>query len=139
MEIAVKMAEMSSEGRGRRQRRRWRGDSPPAGIMGERRPLAPFFHGFMGALPHGDGIHGGGKNVALVAANSWVEVVTARKNPHYSNCLLFYFSRQLDVMHHHASITLHVLPKKKINLFLFCLYGITINPLLFIFLIKTTL
>jgi hypothetical protein len=34
MEIAVKMAEMSSEGRGRR-----RGDSPAASIMGERRPL----------------------------------------------------------------------------------------------------
>jgi hypothetical protein len=65
MEIAVKMAKMSSEGRGA---------SPVAGIMGERRPLAPFLHGFMGALPHGDGIHGGGENVALVAANSWMEV-----------------------------------------------------------------
>jgi hypothetical protein len=77
MEIAVKMAEMSSEGRGRQQRRGTgggAGDSPAADIMGERRPLAPFLHGFMGALPHGDGIHGGGKNVALVAANSWVEV-----------------------------------------------------------------
>ena len=42
------------------------GDSfPAAGIMEERRPLAPFLHGFMGALPHGDGIHGGGKNVAF--------------------------------------------------------------------------
>jgi hypothetical protein len=50
------------------------GDSPAAGIMGERRPLAPFLHRFMGALPHGDGIHGGGENVALMAANSWVEV-----------------------------------------------------------------
>jgi hypothetical protein len=50
------------------------GDSPAAGIMGERRPLAPFLHDFMGALPHGDGIHGGGENVALVTANSWVEV-----------------------------------------------------------------
>jgi hypothetical protein len=50
------------------------GDSPTAGIMGERCSLAPILHGFMGALPHGDGIHGGGKNVALVAANSWVEV-----------------------------------------------------------------
>jgi hypothetical protein len=49
-------------------------DSPAAGIMGERRPLAPFLHGFMGALPHGDGIHGGGENVALVAADLWVEV-----------------------------------------------------------------
>ena len=51
------------------------GDSfPAAGIMGEHRPLAPFLHGFLGALPHKDGIHGGGKNVALVAANSWVEM-----------------------------------------------------------------
>jgi hypothetical protein len=77
MEIAVKMAEISSEGRGRR---RWRGggvgDSPAAGIMGERRPLVPFLYGFMGALPHGDGIHEGGENMALVAANSWVEVST---------------------------------------------------------------
>jgi hypothetical protein len=71
MEIAVKMTEMSSEGRGRRG---GAGDSPAAGIMGERRPLAPFLYGFMGALPHGDGIYGGGENVALVAANSWVEV-----------------------------------------------------------------
>jgi hypothetical protein len=45
MEIAVKMAEMISKGRGR-----WRGGggggagiSPAAGIMGERRPLAPSF------------------------------------------------------------------------------------------------
>ncbi len=46
------------------------GDSfPAAGIMGAL-PLSPFLHGFLGALPHGDGIHGGGKNVALVAANS---------------------------------------------------------------------
>jgi hypothetical protein len=78
MEIAVKMAEMSSEGRRRQQRcgggGGGAGDSPTAGIMGERRPLAPFLHGFMGALPHGDGIHGGGEKVALVDANSWVEV-----------------------------------------------------------------
>ena len=51
------------------------GDSfPAAGIMGEHRPLAPFLHGFLGALPHGDGIHVGGKNVAFMAANSWVEM-----------------------------------------------------------------
>ena len=51
------------------------GDSfPAAGITGEHRPLAPFLHGFLGSLPYGYGIHGGGKNVALVAANSWVEV-----------------------------------------------------------------
>ena len=41
--------------------------------MGERLPLAPFLHGFMGALPHGDGIHEGGKNVAFEVGNSWVE------------------------------------------------------------------
>jgi hypothetical protein len=75
MEIAVKMTEMSREGRGRRRRcSGGTGDSPATDIMGERRPLAPFLHGFMGALPHRDGIHGGGENVALVAANSWVEV-----------------------------------------------------------------
>ena len=34
---------------------------PTAGIMGERRPLASFLHGFLGALPHGDGIHGEAK------------------------------------------------------------------------------
>jgi hypothetical protein len=56
MEIAVKMVEMSSEGAGSSV-----GDSfPAAGIMGECRPLAPFLHSFMGALPYGDGIHGGG-------------------------------------------------------------------------------
>jgi hypothetical protein len=56
MEIAVKMVERSSVGAGGGAR-----DSfPAAGIMGERRPLAPFLHGFMGALPHGDEIHGGG-------------------------------------------------------------------------------
>jgi hypothetical protein len=63
MEIAVKMVETSSKGRGRRRRcgaGGGAGDSPAAGIMGERRPLAPFLHGFMGALPHGDGIHEGG-------------------------------------------------------------------------------
>ena len=41
-------------------------------MEGERRPLASFLHGFLGALPHGDEVHGGGKNVALVAGNSWV-------------------------------------------------------------------
>jgi hypothetical protein len=59
MEIAVKMVERSSEGAGDGGGGAW--DSfPAAGIMGERRPLALFLHGFMGALPHGDGIHGGG-------------------------------------------------------------------------------
>jgi hypothetical protein len=76
MEIAVKMVERRSEGAGGGGGAgNGAGDSfPAAGIMGERRPLAPFLHGFMGAIPHGDGIHGEGENVALVAANSWVEV-----------------------------------------------------------------
>jgi hypothetical protein len=56
MEIAVKMVERSSEGAGSGAG----GSFPAASIMGERRPLAPFLHGFMGALPHGDGIYGGG-------------------------------------------------------------------------------
>jgi hypothetical protein len=56
MEIAVKMVERRSEGAGGGA-----GNSfPTAGIMGERCPLASFLHGFMGALSHGDGIHGGG-------------------------------------------------------------------------------
>jgi hypothetical protein len=46
---------------------------PAVGFMGERRPLAPFRYVFLGALPHGDGIHGGGKNVAFGGCNSWVE------------------------------------------------------------------
>jgi hypothetical protein len=59
IEIAVKMVERSSEGAGGAGGSA--GDSfPAAGIMGECRSLAPFLHGFMGALPHGDGIHGGG-------------------------------------------------------------------------------
>ena len=51
--------------------------SRAAGNKGERRPLALFLHGFLGALSHGDGIHGGGKNVALVAANSWFGVLAS--------------------------------------------------------------
>jgi hypothetical protein len=55
MEIAVKMVERSSEGAGGGGGAGdGAGDSfPAAGIMGERRPLAPFLNGFMGALPHG--------------------------------------------------------------------------------------
>ena len=72
MEMAVKTAERAVRSAGRRRRRRGAGNSfPAAGIMGELRPLASHLHGFLGALPHGDGIHRGGKNVALVAANSW--------------------------------------------------------------------
>ena len=60
MEIVVKMVERSSEGVGGSGAGGGTGDSfPAAGIMGERRPLAPFLLGFMGALPHGDGIYGG--------------------------------------------------------------------------------
>ena len=66
MEMTVKSMERAARGVGWCQRRRWRrGSSCAAGSMGERRPLAPFLHGFLGALPHGDGIHGGGKNVAF--------------------------------------------------------------------------
>ena len=36
-------------------------------------PLSPLLHGLLRALSYGDGIHGGGKNVALEAGNSWVE------------------------------------------------------------------
>jgi hypothetical protein len=54
MEIVVKMVERSSEGAGGSDVGGDAGDSfPAAGIMGERRPLAPFLHGFMGALPQG--------------------------------------------------------------------------------------
>jgi hypothetical protein len=59
------------EQRGARAAAAARGTPPPPASWGS---TAPFLHGFMGALPHEDGIHGGGKNVALVAANSWVEV-----------------------------------------------------------------
>jgi hypothetical protein len=52
IEIVVKMVERSSEGAG--------GGDGAGDSAGERRPLAPFLHGFMGALPHRDGIHRGG-------------------------------------------------------------------------------
>jgi hypothetical protein len=61
----ARMAMVARRRRGGLPRRRHHGGAPP---------LSPFLHGFMGAIPHGDGIHGGGKNMALVAANSWVEV-----------------------------------------------------------------
>ena len=69
MEMAVKTMERAKRSAGRRRgellpRRRHHGGAPP---------LSPFLHGFLGALPHGDGIHGGGKNVVLEASNSWVE------------------------------------------------------------------
>jgi hypothetical protein len=63
MEMAVKTSERAA---------RWRRAAaargtpfPAAGKVGERRPLASLLHGFKGALPHGDGIYGGGKNVAF--------------------------------------------------------------------------
>jgi hypothetical protein len=55
MEMAVKTSERAARGT----------SFPAAGKVGERRPLASLLHGFKGALPHGDGIHGGGKNVAF--------------------------------------------------------------------------
>jgi hypothetical protein len=62
------------EQRGAWAARQWHGGLPRRRYHGGAPPLSPFLHGFMGALPHGDGIHGGGENVALVATNSWVEV-----------------------------------------------------------------
>jgi hypothetical protein len=72
MEMAVKMMKGQREAQGGGG---GAGSSfPAAGIMGERRPLAPFLHGFLGALLHGDGIHGGGKNMAFrCGCNLWVE------------------------------------------------------------------
>ena len=67
MEMAVKTAERGSAAAVRGT------PFPAAGKLGERRPLASLLHGFLGALPHGDGIHGGGKNVAFGGCNSWVE------------------------------------------------------------------
>ena len=73
MEMAVKMVKGTARSAGRRHRR-WHGEHlPRRRHHGGAPPLALLLHGFLGSLPHGDGIHGGGKNVALVAANSWVE------------------------------------------------------------------
>jgi hypothetical protein len=68
MEIAVKTIKGAV-----RAARRTGSSFPATGIIGESRPLAPFLHGFLGALPHGDGNHGGGQNVAFSCCNSWVE------------------------------------------------------------------
>jgi hypothetical protein len=71
IEMAVKTMKGQREVQGGRG---GAGNSFPAtGIMGESRPLAPFLHGFLGALSHGYGIYGGGKNVAFGGCNSWVE------------------------------------------------------------------
>ena len=50
LEMAVKTAER---------------DSAAAQGGGDAGGAGNSFHGFLGALPHGDGIHGGGKNVAF--------------------------------------------------------------------------
>jgi hypothetical protein len=63
MEMAVKTAERGSAAAAAPVVRGT--PFPAAGKLGERRPLASLLHGFLGALPHGDGIHGGGKNVAF--------------------------------------------------------------------------
>jgi hypothetical protein len=74
MEMAVKMMKRQREAQGGGGADGGVGSSfPPAGFMGECRPLALFLHGLLGALPHGDGIHGGGKNMAFGGCNSWVE------------------------------------------------------------------
>ena len=62
MEMAVKTAERGSAAAAPAVRGT---PFPAAGKLGERRPLASLLHGFLGALPHGDGIHGGGKKVAF--------------------------------------------------------------------------
>jgi hypothetical protein len=87
MEIAVKMVERSSEGAsGGGSTGDGAGDSFPAtGIMGERRPLAPFLHGFMGALLHGDGIHGEAKTwLWWLQIRGWRCLPRARVLPLYS-------------------------------------------------------
>jgi hypothetical protein len=63
LNVCITYGGEEQRGRGRQRRgSSGAGDSfPTAGIMVERRPLAPFLHGFMGALPHGDGIHGEAK------------------------------------------------------------------------------
>jgi hypothetical protein len=64
MEMAVKTSERAARWRRAAAAPAARGTPfPAAGKVGERRPLASLLHGFKGALPHGDGIHGGGKNV----------------------------------------------------------------------------
>jgi hypothetical protein len=74
MEMVVKTVKGQQEVKGRGGASGSTGSSfPTAGIMGERRSLAPFLHGLFGSVPHGDGIHGGGKNVAFGGCNSRVE------------------------------------------------------------------
>jgi hypothetical protein len=66
MEMAVKTSERAARWRRAAAAPAARGTPfPAADKVGERRPLASLLHGFKGALPHGDGIHGGGKNVAF--------------------------------------------------------------------------
>ena len=66
LEMAVKTAERDSAAAQGGGGAGGAGNSfPAAGFMGERRPLASLLHGFLGARPHGGGIHGGGKNVAF--------------------------------------------------------------------------
>jgi hypothetical protein len=70
MEMAVKTMKRAVRGAGRRRR----GELLPCRRHHEGAPpVSPFLYGFLGALPHGDGIHGGGKNVAFGGCNSWVE------------------------------------------------------------------
>jgi hypothetical protein len=73
MEIAVKMAEMSSEGRGRRRRRR-HGGLPRHRHHGGASPLSLLPSWLHGSPPPWRWDPWGGESVALVAANSWVEV-----------------------------------------------------------------
>jgi hypothetical protein len=74
MEMAVKMMKGVARGVGqwwRRQRRREL--LPYRRHHGGAPPLSPLPSWLLGSPPHGDGIYGGGKNVAFGGCNSWVE------------------------------------------------------------------
>lgn len=62
MEMAVKTVKGQREAQGGGGAGGGAGSSSPAaGIMGERRPLAPFLHGFLGVPPHEDEVLGEAK------------------------------------------------------------------------------
>ena len=95
MEMAVKTTERAARSAGRRRC----GESfPTAGIMRERRPLASLLHGFLGALPHGDGIHGGGKTWLW-----WLEIRGWRSPPRI-RFPPFYISSRISVTPSRAAV-----------------------------------
>jgi hypothetical protein len=69
MEMAVKTVKGAARGAGRP--RRWE-ILPCRWHHGEASPLSPLLHGFLGSLPHGDGIHGEAKTWLLaVVIRGW--------------------------------------------------------------------